>query len=103
MRPAPKDGSSNEGIDRLALPPGPLVTPPVQFPMVQPADWNSKAVADFSSHRPLLGKLDVMRIRWGSATHETGLRGHKLQVFAVALTDRLADDGDGLLARLRLR
>ncbi len=71
--------------------------------MVQPADGNGEAVADFPSHRPLLCKLDVVGIRRGSAADETGLRGHKLQVFAVALTHRFTDDGDCLLARIDLQ
>ena len=70
--------------------------------MVQPADGNGEPVADFPPHRPLLGKLDVMGIRRGSAADEAGLRSHKLQVFAVALSHRFADDGDRLFARIGL-
>ena len=62
--------------------------------MVQPADGNGELVADFPSHSPLLGKLDVMGIRRGSAADQAGLRSHELQVFAVALAHRFADDGN---------
>ena len=85
------------------IPPGALVAPPVEFTMVQPADGNGEPVADLPPHRPLLGKLDVVGIRRGSAADETGLRGHELQVFAIALTHRLADDGDRLFAEIGLQ
>ena len=102
MRLAPKGCGNDQGIDPLALPPGALVASPVEFTMVQPADGNGEPVADFPPHRPLLGKLDVVGIRRGSAADETGLRGHKLQVFAVALSHRFADDGDRLFAGIDL-
>jgi hypothetical protein len=86
-------------LDPPALPPGALIAPPVEFTMVQPTDWDGKAVADFSTYRPLLCKLDVMGIRRSSAADETGLGRHKLQVVAVALTHWFADHGDRLLCR----
>src|ERR1700722_18667619 len=98
MRLVPKRCGHGQGLDPLALPPGGLVTLPVEFTMVQPADGYREPVADFPPHRPRLSKLDVVGIRGGSAADETGLRGHKLQVFAVALTHWFADDGDSLLA-----
>jgi hypothetical protein len=82
------------------MPPGALIAPPVEFTMVQPADGNCEPVADFPPHRPRLCKLDVVGIGWGSAADKTGLSGHKLQVFAVALTHGFANDGDGLLTTL---
>ena len=51
-----------ERIDPLVLPPGALVAAPVQLAMMQPADRNGEPVADLASHRPLLGKLDVVGI-----------------------------------------
>jgi len=56
--------------------------------------------ANLPAHRPLLRKLDVVGIGWGSAADKTGLSGHKLQVFAVALTHWFANDGDGLLTAI---
>jgi len=66
--------------------------------MVQPADGNGELVADFPPHRPLLGKLEVVGIRRRTAADNAGLRGHELQVFAVALTHWFADNGDRLFA-----
>ena len=84
----------------MALPPGALIAPPMQFTMMQPADGNGEPVADFPPHRSLLCKLDMVGIRWGSAADKTGLSRHKLQVFAVALTHWFANDGDGLLTAI---
>ena len=103
VRPAPKGCGNREGVDPLVLPPGALVAAPVKFTVVQPADGNGEAVADLPSHRALLCKLDVVGIRRGSAADEAGLRSHKPQVFAVALTHRFTDDGDCLLARIDLQ
>ena len=99
MRLAPKNCGNDEGIDTSALPPGALVAAPVQFTVVQLAEGDGEAVADLPPHRALLGKLDVVGIRRGSAADETGLRGYKLQMFAVALTYWLADNADRLLAQ----
>ena len=71
--------------------------------MVQPANGNREAIADFPSHRPRFGKFDVVGVRWRPTADETGLRGHELKVFAVALAHRFADDGDGLFAGLDLQ
>jgi len=81
----------------MTLPPGTLVALPVEFTMVQPTEGNGEPVADLPPHPPRFGKLNVMGIRWYSAAEETGLRGHKLQMFAVALTHWLANEVDGLL------
>ena len=70
--------------------------------MMQPTNRNGKLIANFPPHRPLFCKLDVMSIRRGSAANETGLRGHKLQVFAVTLRHGFADDGNFLLAKIGL-
>ena len=70
--------------------------------MVQPADWDGEFVADLPPHRALFGKSDVVRIRWGSAADETGLRGHELQMLAVALAHGFADDIDRLFGRIDL-
>jgi len=93
----PKAGRNGQRIDSLLFPPGTLIALPVQFTVVQSADWDGEPVADCPPHRPLLSELDVVRIRWGSAADKTGLRGHKLQVFAVTLAHGLADDRDRLL------
>ena len=102
MRLTPKGCGKDERIDPLTLPPSALVAPSVEFTMVQPADGNGEAVADLPPHRTLLSKLDVVGIRRRSAADEAGLRGHKLQVFAVALTHWFANDSDRLLAKADL-
>src|ERR1700722_19907580 len=94
MRLAPKRGGNLQGLDRLALPPGALATLAVELAVVQPADGYREPVADFPPHRPRLCKLDMVGIRGGSAADETGLRGYKLQVFAVALPHWFADHCD---------
>ena len=103
MRPVPKACRNKEGVDPLALPPGALVAAPVKLPMVQPADRDGEAVADFSSHRPLLGKLDVVGIRRGAAADEAWLSSHKFQMVAIALADGFAYYGDFIGTRLALR
>jgi hypothetical protein len=60
-------------INSLHLPPSAFITAPMKLAVVQPANWNGELVADLPPHRPLLGKLDVMCIRWASPTNETRL------------------------------
>jgi hypothetical protein len=62
MRPLPKACRNGEGIDPLVLPPGALTPAPVQLTMVQSAEGHGELVADLSSYRPLLSKLDVVGI-----------------------------------------
>ena len=96
----PKAGRHGQRINLLLLPPGTLIALPVKFTVVQSADWDGEAVSDFPPHRPLLGKLDVVRIRWGSAADKTRLGGHELQMLAVTLGHGFADDLDRLLASI---
>ena len=98
----PKPGRNGQRIDLLLFPPGTLIALPVEFTMMQSADWDGESVTDFAPHRALLGELDVVRIRWGSAADETGLRGHELQMLAVALAHGFADDIDRLFGRIDL-
>jgi len=70
--------------------------------MMQAADGDAESVADLPAHRDLLRKLEVVGIRRGSTANEAGLRGHKLQVFAVALAHGLGDDRDRRLGRIDL-
>ena len=91
---APQGCGDRKRIDPLALPPGPLIAASMELAVVQPANRDGEAVANSSSHRPLLGKLDVVGIGGGAAADEARLSGHILEVFAVALAHRFADDGD---------
>src|SRR5204862_472110 len=99
----PKDRRDREGIDLLVLPPGTLVALLMEFSVMQPAHGNREPVADFSAHRPLLCKLDMVGIRWGSAADKAGLRGHKLQVVTVALRRWLADDDDRVFTSIDMQ
>src|SRR5215212_8645044 len=96
MRPLPEACRNREGIDPLVLPPGALISTPVELTMVQSANGHREPVADLARHGPLLRKLDVVGIRRGPSTDQTRLRGHKLQVVAVALAHRFADGNDPL-------
>jgi hypothetical protein len=100
MSPGPKASRNGQRIDLPLCPPGTLIALPVQFTVVQSTDRDGEPVADFPPHRPLFGKLDVVRIRWGSAADKTGLRGHELQMLAVALAHGLVDDVDRLFASI---
>jgi hypothetical protein len=79
--------------------------------MMQPADRNGEPVADLTPHRPLLCKLDVVGICWGSSADQTRLGGYKSQMVAVALAHRFAGRNDALgvdlgrrwLARMAIR
>src|SRR6516162_5492048 len=94
MRPLPKGCSNGERIDSLLVPPGAFIAAPVELAMVQPANWNAELVANLASHRALLGKLEVMGIRWAPSADETGLRGDEPEMVAIAFAYRLADGKD---------
>ena len=70
--------------------------------MVQTADGYRESVTDFSPHRRLLCKLDVVGIRRGATADKTGLSRHELQVFAVVLSYWFTDDGDRRFAGIGL-
>src|SRR5579864_2475733 len=72
----PETCGDPQGIDRLALPPRALVAAPMQLAVMKPAEGNREAVADFPPHRALFCKLEVVGIRRGSTTSQTGLGGH---------------------------
>src|SRR5262249_27810156 len=94
VRLAPQGCRDRERIDLLAPPPNPLIATSMELAVVQPANRDGEAVANSASHRPLLGKLDVVGIGGGAAADQARLSGNKLEVFAVALTHRFADDRD---------
>ena len=98
MRPLPKRSRKGEGIDALPPPPGPFIAASVELAMVQPAEGDGKAVADSPAQRPLLGKLDVVGIGGAAPADQARLRGHQPQMVAIALTHRLANDGNFIRA-----
>jgi hypothetical protein len=83
MRFGPKVRRNGQWIDLLLFPPRTLIAASMELTVVQTADRDGEPVADFSSHRPLLGKLNLVGIRRAPAD-EARLDGHKFQVFAVA-------------------
>src|SRR6516164_7626503 len=96
MRPLPKGCRKGKGIDSLLVPPGAFIATVMELAMVQPADGKGELVADLASHRPLLGKFEVMGIRRAPAADETRLRGHEPEMVAIAFAYRLADGKDPL-------
>jgi hypothetical protein len=98
MRLAPQGCRDREGINPLALPPGPLIAASVEFTMVQPADRDREPIADFPPHRPLLGKLDVVGIRRGAAANKPRLIGHELLVRTASRSPRSRSFGPHLVA-----
>jgi hypothetical protein len=76
-RLTPKIGGHNERVDLVFGPPGPFIATLMQIAMVHSADRDGKLIADFSSHRTLLGKFDMVGIGRDSAADETRLRGDK--------------------------
>ena len=62
MRPFPKACCNGEGIDTLLTPPGAFVAAPMEFAMMQPANWNGELVTDLPPHRPLLGESYVVGV-----------------------------------------
>jgi hypothetical protein len=77
----------------------------MELTMVQTADRDGEPVANFPTHCPLLGKLDVVGIGGGASANQARLGGHKPEVFAIALAYWFADNSNLLrtaLALLRL-
>src|SRR6185437_10288414 len=101
--PLPEVRRNGEGIDVPALPPGPFVAASVEFAMVQPANRNGEFVAGLAPDRPLLRKLDMVSVRGAPSAHETGLRGDKPQMIAIAFADRLPQGEGAIRSGLSLR
>ena len=58
----------------------------MQLPVMAPAKRYGKFITDFKAECARLGKAQMMRIRWLSATDETRPGGNELQVRLVAQT-----------------
>jgi hypothetical protein len=101
MRPVPKACCNGERIDLLVLPPSAFIPASVEVTMVQPAERNGEFVTDLSSYSPVLCKLEVMSIRGRPSADETRLRGHKPQMVAIALPNRLIDRNDSVAKGLK--
>ena len=98
MRPRPKGRRNGERIDSLLVPPGVFIAAPMEFAMMEPANRNGELVADLPPHRALLGKFDVMGVRWASPADEARLGGYESQMVAIPFACWLADGVDPLAA-----
>jgi hypothetical protein len=94
MRFGPEHSRNGQWIDAFGLPPSTLMAMPVEFTVVQPADRDGEAVADFAAHHSLLGELDVVGIGGDAAADKARLGSDKPQMVAIALTHRFADDSN---------
>jgi hypothetical protein len=102
MSLCPQAGGNDQGIDSLFLPPDAFVAAPMELPVVEPADGDGEAIANFAPYRPLLRKLDVVGIRRGATANKARLSGHEPQMVAIALADGFAYYGDFIGTRLAL-
>src|ERR1700756_2597810 len=111
MPPKPKRDRERINID--PLPPGGLVTVPVNFAVMGTAHWNREFVANLAAHRARLCKADVVGVRGRATAHKARLGGNKLTVGLVAYAygfgrdptvTRLArnDSRDDSVIRIRL-
>ena len=58
--------------------------------MVGPADWDDELVAHSASEGAGLGKGQMVRIGWHTATHKARLPQHEFSVVLVAQANRFA-------------
>jgi len=96
----PESCRNREWLDLFAPPPSVLVAAPVNLAMMEPTDRDRKAVAHLSSHRARFCKFDVVSIGRTPTANKTRLGRDKSQMIAVALSDWLTDNGDGLGPRV---
>ncbi len=56
----------------------------MQFPVMEPADWDRILVADLATKGARLREANVMRFGGGTAANDAGLEGDKLAVLLIA-------------------
>ena len=89
-------------VDFGVLPPGRLVTDPVQQPVMDAAQRNRELIAHLAPERARLHVLKVMRVAGPAAADEAGLLGDVAQMLTVAMAARYRNckpafvDGDWL-------
>jgi hypothetical protein len=66
------------------VPPTPFVRRAMRFAVMHAAKRDGELITDFSPEGARLGKAQVMRIRWLTATHQTGLLRNVVEVLLVA-------------------
>ncbi len=72
-----------------ALPPGGLITVPVQLAMMGPAHRNGELIADLASQGPRLGKAQMVGVGRSSTAYQARLSGYVLAMILVAQPDGL--------------
>jgi hypothetical protein len=92
MRLLPEDRRNGKGINALALPPGAFIAAPMELTMMQPAQRHSELVADLAAQRAGFRKFEVVSIGGAPSTDEAALAGNKLEMVAIALAYRFAND-----------
>ena len=84
MRLFPQSLGDFERLDVGLLPPGGLVAGLMQFAVMAAAEGNGELIAHLEANGSGLRKAQVMWVRRLTATDETRLRGHELQMRLVA-------------------
>src|SRR3954453_14592090 len=98
----PESMRYGDGVDAGVLPPGLLVTDPVQQPVMDAAERNCELIAHLAPERSRLPVLEVMRVAGPAAAGGAGLLGDVSQMLAVAVGARARNrqhafiDGDWL-------
>ena len=87
--PLPEPTRDRQRIELDALPPGGLVTVPVQLAMMDPTHRNGKLIADLASQGPRLGKAQMVGVCGRSTADQAWLPGHELAMVLVAQPDGL--------------
>ena len=93
----PKLARNLERVDVGLLPPGFLVTRPMNRAVMGPAKRDGEFIARLAAKRPRLDKSDVMRLRGFAAAQYARLFGHEPQVFLIAEAIRRADGEHALV------
>src|SRR5213083_2165310 len=96
---APKCRGGAQRIEIQLLPPFPLIAVPVQFAMMKSAKRDRELVAYLTSHGSLFGELDMVSIRRGPSTDQTGLGAYESQMLTVALSKRFTQQNNGVSRR----
>ena len=79
----PKLAGDFEGVDAGLLPPGLLVTSPMNCAMMGAAKRNGEFIAGPAAKRPRLHKSDVMRVRGLAAAQQARLLRHEAEMLLV--------------------
>jgi len=99
MRVQPQCSSGDRWINTQFFPPPGFITAAMDFTMMTSAKRNGELIADLAPHRAALGEAKVMGISGLPPADQAGVRGDKLDVFAVTMPPRLRQRQDALVNR----